>query len=137
MEKSYVHVSFAQCFDLLCRIHEVKFNVHTGILVHEYSQRLHEDFVQDRLPCDSQAPDCPLAGPRCKTHKVIDLAQNLLGLYHDALSGFRQLDLPLRPIEKPDAEFFLELAYLLAERRLGDAPPEERHAKNSTLQLQP
>ena len=124
-----MHVSFAQCFDLMCRIHEVKFNVHTGILLHEYSQRLHEDFVQDRLPCDSQAPDCPLAGSRCKTRKVIDLAQNLLGLNHDALSGFRQLDLPLRPIEKPDAEFFLELAYLLAERRLADAQPNSSTPK--------
>src|SRR3954471_21005267 len=112
MQKSYVHVSFTQCFDLMCRIHELKFDVHSGILMREYSQRLYHDIVQDRLPRDSQASDCSLTDSRCKTHEMIDLAQNLLGLDNDALSRFRQLHLPLGPIEQSDAKFFLELTNL-------------------------
>jgi hypothetical protein len=48
---------------------------------------------------------------------------------HEHFPGFRQLDLTFRPVEEPDPELLLELANLLAERRLADVqalgrPPE-------------
>jgi hypothetical protein len=60
---------------------------------------------------------------------MINLAQNLLGFENDALSRFGQSHFPLCSIKQPDAEFSLELAYLLAEWWLADMQSNCRTAE--------
>jgi hypothetical protein len=53
-----MQVSFYQCLDLRSRVHEVKFDMHAGILTRKYSQ-IFEDLFRTACPAIASRPIAP------------------------------------------------------------------------------
>src|SRR5262245_61752122 len=95
--------------------------MHSRITLGEHAQRIHEDFVDTSGARNRQMPDRSFPRSRCHVDAIIALTQRLVRLVDDALSRFRQAYLSLRTVEKFQAQFFFELADLLAQGRLANS----------------
>ena len=77
--------------------------------------------VGRRREADVELPDLAAAGALRRAHRALGLREYLPHLVGERLPRGRDLDAPLRAMEERESQLLLELADLLAERRLRDA----------------
>src|SRR5690349_2229928 len=118
IKKSDVDSAFAQRRDLHPGRHVLKLDAYARVTAGNESQRFHKNFVGAARHPHREMTNLPGTRQSRNLGEVLALAQYLIGLIDDPLSGLRQADLTARSIEEPDTQLLLEVLNLLAQRRL-------------------
>jgi hypothetical protein len=133
-DEADVDPAVTQRFGLRRREQRVQLDVDVGEARAPDAQHARQDVEVGRGDePDREPPD--FAASRALRHalRTLRLRQDLAGVSEERTARGRQLDAALRPVEEHDSELLLELADLLAQRRLRDPHPRGRAAEVQLL----
>ena len=130
-EQGQVDVARLQCRHLFGREHLAPdADIHIRQLVAQCAHEAREQRVGRRPDAADREVALPAVGDAlCAAGGGVDGVEDRDRLPEIVLAGGGQFDAPRRPDEQCDAEFVLELADLLGQRRLGDVQTLSRAAE--------
>jgi hypothetical protein len=103
------------------------------VLGHEHPQRGQDAHVRRWKRADRQLARAPVGGLLREPPGMFDARENIFRLLQEDASGVGQRDVLPATVEQFHADRFLELTYLLAQRRLSGAKASRRTCEAELL----